>query len=109
MLYYLAQPTNLYGLLLDQLSFIPTDLEIIAVECNKITRFMQTKDPGDGPYLLFLDDALPLHIFFKATQDDINAITRIRLTEGLPEFNYLEGIPHDQRIFLTEITSTQVQ
>lgn len=111
MLYHLSKPSDLLGLIPDELSIIPTESHIIAVECDKISKFLEAKDPSDGPYLLFLDDALPLLLFFRATQDDMNAICKIRISAGLTAPAYLTGLPlsFDGRLILTPSSNEQAQ
>ncbi len=77
---YLDEPARLYGVDAPSATYWPTDREIEAVNPILVSRILRIGHHR----LLFLDDALPLDVYFHAPPKFVASLNRTRRLVGLP-------------------------
>lgn len=77
---YLDEPARLYGVDAPSATYWPTDMSVQAVNPILVSRILRIGNHR----LLFLDDALPLDVYFHAPSKFVASLNRTRLLLGLP-------------------------
>lgn len=98
---YLDEPARLYGIDAPSATYWPTDQSVRAVNPILVSRILRI-----GRHrLLFLDDALPLDVYFHAPPKFVASLNRTRMLLGLaPTEAFRPHIP-----LLTPVPIHQIQ
>lgn len=93
---YLDEPARLYGVDAPSATYWPTEMSVQAVNPILVSRILRIGNHR----LLFLDDALPLDVYFHAPKKFVASLNRTRILLGLaptesfrPDIHILTPVP----------------